>query len=162
MKRLSAWGLIGAGALALVIGHSVVVASAGGSPSPRGSADSEFSPLYARRLDASIRNMDRPVDRFHTASLEYDPHDEPVEGGIASAQPLSFCIGSLCYASGCLGSACIGSACLGSACSSSQCTGSTCFGSVCGGSACLGSTCVGSACLGSVCLGSACLNCPKV
>lgn len=163
MKSLVAPGAAAALAAVLAIGHGIALASSSKGAHRPEREPAVFSPLFARRLEVGLENMDRPRERVHVARLGLvHQDDDPVEGGILSAQPFSFCLGSACYTSGCLGSACVGSGCLGSACTSSQCAGSTCFGSVCGASGCLGSTCLGSACLGSVCVGSACLNCPKV
>ena len=80
MKRLSVWGLVGAGAVVLAIGHGIVVASAGTDPGRRGLTVSEFSPLYSRRLEASLLNMDRPLDHFYSARLELAPPDDPPGG----------------------------------------------------------------------------------
>jgi hypothetical protein len=127
------------------------------APDPVASDDGGFSPLFARRLEVGIRNMDKAPERVYMARLPLmleDPLGTPFSGNPASA-----CVGSACYLSYCLGSACIGSRCLGSACITSACGGSSCVASACGGSACIGSGCGGSACVGSGCLGSACLKC---
>jgi len=117
-----------------------------------------FSPLFARRLEVGLQNMDKTPDRVYVAHLPiYD--QEPVATPL-SGNPLSMCLASGCYLSICIGSACLNSRCLGSACITSGCGGSACITSGCGGSACIGSACGGSACVGSICLGSACVNCP--
>lgn len=123
-------------------------------PSPPGDS---FSPLFARRLEAGVQNMDRPTGRVRIAGrlVIADPVETP-----ASANPISVCVVSGCALSICLGSGCIFSGCIGSACEGSACLGSTCIGSGCGGSACLGSVCLGSVCAGSGCLGSVCATCP--
>lgn len=125
----------------------------------------EFSPLFPRRLEVGIRNMDRPAGRTYRAALSYE---EPVETPF-SGNPASVCLGSGCYLSVCMGSACISSRCLGSVCVTSGCGGSACVASgcggsgcvtsACGGSGCVGSGCAGSACVGSACYGSACNSC---
>ena len=126
-----------------------------------------FSPLFERRLEVSIGNMDDPPERMHMAILPPFYRDEPPESPIpetpASGNPLSVCFGSACLGSVCLGSGCISSKCLGSACVTSGCAvsgciTSACAGSTCAGSACLGSLCFGSGCAGSVCAGTACLG----
>jgi len=116
-------------------------------------AEEPFSPLFSRRLEVGVRNMDKPAERSYVARLEVQtrPLGTPLSGN-----PLSVCIGSGCLGSVCLGSACLSSRCLGSACIASGCGGSTCIASGCGGSACIGSGCGGSACVGTVCAGSAC------
>jgi len=119
-------------------------------------SEEQFSPLFARRLEVGIQNMDRPPDKVYMAGFlmnDFGPVETPL-----SANPMSLCLGSGCFGSGCLGSACLASACFGSACATSKCVGSGCVVSVCGGSACAGSTCVGSACVGSVCVGSTCVG----
>lgn len=117
------------------------------------SAEEPFSPLFSRRLEVGVLNMDKPAERQYMARLEvfYRPFETPLSGN-----PLSVCLGSGCLGSLCLGSACLSSRCLGSACVASGCGGSTCIASGCGGSACIGSGCGGSACVGTVCAGSAC------
>ena len=114
-----------------------------------------FSPLYERRLEIGLENLESPPGLIRTAHLERV--NRPVETP-ASANPLSVCLASGCLGSVCFGSACAGSACFGSACSGSTCGGSGCSGSACGGSACVNSGCAGSACVGSTCLGSLCLT----
>lgn len=126
-----------------------------------------FSPLFERRLEVGIENLDDPADRVHMAILPPFQRDEPPDGTIpetpASGNPLSVCLGSaclgsLCLGSGCIASKCIGSACVTSGCATSGCLSSACAGSTCAGSACLGSVCFGSGCTGSVCAGTACLG----
>ncbi|MFH1221178.1 MAG: hypothetical protein V1694_12095 [Candidatus Eisenbacteria bacterium] len=106
------------------------------------------SPLYQARLAATLAEWEagpRPVA---------DVADD--NGGPASLQPVSLCIGSACLGSVCIGSACLGSECLGSACLESSCLGSGCVGSACAGSTCVGTLCVGSACYGASACGSGC------
>jgi len=117
----------------------------------------EFSPLFARRLEVGLRNMDKPPDRVYLARLGPMHRDVATP---ASGNPISACLGSACFMSVCIGSACFSSTCFGSACFSSNCGGSGCITSGCVGSTCVGSGCAGSVCVGSICFGSACLNCP--
>ena len=121
-----------------------------------GSRAGEFSPLFSRRLEVGVRDMDAPADRAMTVAWERalrDPLATPLSGN-----PVSACLGSACTLSYCLGSACLSSRCLGSACMVSACGGSACITSACGGSGCLGSVCGGSLCVGSVCA-SLCAGC---
>ncbi len=122
---------------------------------PRSSSSGDpFSPLYARRLEVGIINMDPPAGLLIAGGRPYarrDPVVTPLSGN-----PISFCLGSACAGSFCGGSACLSSKCFGSACFNSGCGGSACVVSLCGGSACASSVCGGSACLGSVCGGSIC------
>jgi hypothetical protein len=111
-----------------------------------------FSPLYSSRLSISLEAMDRP-EAVQVAG-RFNLVDDT--GFVASANPLSVCLGSACSRSYCLGSLCVGSGCLGSACGASQCLGSACAGSACGGSVCIASGCLGSVCGGSVCVGTMC------
>lgn len=105
-------------------------------------AGDPISPLYQARLDATLAGWDMAAMGAGGVG-EIDP-----EGGPISAQPFSFCVGSLCAGSYCFGSVCVNSDCLGSACINSGCVGSGCVGSVCVASGCVGSMCGGSACLG--------------
>ncbi len=128
------------------------------APVPGNDHEPAFSPLFARRLEVGLQNMDKQPDRVYVAHLpiyDQDPVATPLSGN-----PVSVCLASGCYLSVCLGSACLNSRCLGSACLTSGCGGSACITSGCGGSACIGSACGGSACIGSICAGSACINCP--
>ena len=104
-------------------------------------ASDPITPLYRARLDATLAG-------WETAG---SPPDDDAQGSLswpASAQPVSFCVGSLCLGSMCAGSLCIGS----------ECSGSVCVNSGCAGSGCVGSTCIGSGCVGSICGGSACMG----
>jgi len=128
------------------------------APIERGrEGEAGFSPLFARRLEVGVQNMDKTPDRVYTAHLPI--YDEAPVATPLSGNPVSVCLASGCYLSVCLGSACLNSRCLGSACLLSGCGGSACISSGCGGSSCIGSACGGSACIGSVCAGSACINC---
>ena len=120
-------------------------------------ADDDFSPLFARRLDTSVENMDTPSGEVRLAGLPLY-YSDPV-GTPLSANPLSACALSACGLSGCLLSGCGLSGCLISGCGSSACIQSGCGGSACLGSLCGASGCLGSACGGSACLGSACSTC---
>lgn len=111
-----------------------------------------FSPLYSSRLSVSLEAMDRP-EAVQVAG-RFNLVDDT--GFVASANPISACLGSACSRSYCLGSLCLGSGCLGSACGASQCLGSACAGSACGGSVCVASGCLGSVCGGSICVGTMC------
>ena len=126
------------------------------APPRPASQSGAFSPLFAQRLEAGVRDMDAPPDRVMTLAWERllrDPVSTPLSGN-----PVSGCLGSACSLSYCLGSACLNSRCLGSACMVSACGGSACLTSACGGSGCLGSVCGGSMCVGSMCA-SLCANC---
>lgn len=133
----------------------------------------DFSPLFERRLEVSISNLDGSPERVHMAILppmmREDPPESPIPETPASGNPLSVCVASVCLGSVCLGSVCVtsqcvssgcvNSACVLSGCTSSGCAGSVCAGSACAGSVCFGSGCVGSVCAGTGCLGSACTRC---
>ena len=106
----------------------------------RGHAGNPVSPLFHARLEATKTDWER---------------GEKVDGPggtdptwLPSANPVSFCLGSVCLASYCIGSFCVSSGCVGSGCVGSTCIGSGCVASLCGGSGCVGSVCGGSACLG--------------
>ena len=110
-------------------------------------AGDPVSPLFQARLDATM-------DEWERGGKAGDPGDQSPTWWPASANPVSFCLGSVCLASYCVGSLCV----------SSDCVGSGCVGSTCLGSGCASSLCVGSGCVGSICGGSACLGvslCPK-
>ncbi|HKY34125.1 MAG TPA: hypothetical protein VJV23_16465 [Candidatus Polarisedimenticolia bacterium] len=104
--------------------------------------DEPFSPLFERRLEVGLLNMDAPEGARLRAALI---------AGESGAIVFSGSITSWCLGSGCGGSACLGSACLGSTCLGSGCLDSKCVGSACGGSQCIGSLCGASQCLGSAC-----------
>ena len=105
-------------------------------------AGDPISPLYQARLDATLAEWEMAA--MGAGSICEDNPD----GVVMSAQPWSYCLGSLCAGSVCLGSACLASDCLGSGCIGSGCVGSGCVSSACVGSGCVGSICGGSACLG--------------
>jgi hypothetical protein len=112
-----------------------------------GLAGDPVSPLFQARLDATKAEWERGGEAG-------DPGGQDPTWWPASANPMSFCLGSVCLTSYCLGSFCM----------SSHCVGSGCVGSTCLGSGCAASLCVGSGCVGSICGGSACLGvslCPK-
>jgi hypothetical protein len=96
-----------------------------------GLAGDPVSPLFQARLDATKAEWERGGEAG-------DPGGQDPTWWPASANPMSFCLGSVCLASHCVGSGCVGSTCLGSGCAASLCVGSGCVGSICGGSACLG------------------------
>jgi hypothetical protein len=111
-------------------------------------AGDPVSPLYGARLSATLMEWEMgamPVP---------DDGGEETPWFPASAQPFSFCAGSVCFGSMCFGSLCVSSDCVGSGCLNSGCSGSACVGSTCVGSLCAGSVCLGSACVGSACGGS--------
>ena len=121
------------------------------------SSGDRFSPLFARRLETSVLNMDAPAGLVRLAAMprvNTDPVGTPL-----SWNPLSACALSVCGLSGCLLSGCGLSGCLVSGCGASGCIESGCGTSVCMGSLCGGSGCLGSACGGSACFGTACSNC---
>ena len=99
------------------------------------------SPLFQARLDATMAEWERAGDAG-------DPGGQDPTWWPASANPVSFCAGSVCLASYCIGSFCLSSECVGSGCVGSTCVGSGCVSSLCAGSGCLGSICGGSACMG--------------
>lgn len=146
--------LIAATAVSILVFSAFVWHARADAP-PLRDEEPAFSPLYARRLEIGLENLDSPPGLIRTVHLEIV--SRPV-GTPASANPLSLCLGSMCLGSVCFGSACAGSSCLASACSGSSCLGSGCVASGCAGSVCTSSGCVGSACLGSACIGSACLS----
>ena len=88
---------------------------------------SDYSPLFAARLEATLESWDRPTQPIDSTGGE-EPDLVP-----SVLPPWSVCVGSIC-----VGSVCAGSICLGSGCS-----GSTCVGSACVMSGCLISGCVG-------------------
>ncbi len=92
-----------------------------------------LSPLYEARLMATLAEWEAgaPAPAGHSDDSTWWP---------ASANPASFCAGSLCAQSYCLGSVCLGSTCLGSGCIGSTCIGSGCAASLCGVSGCAGTT----------------------
>ena len=111
-----------------------------GVSSLAGAAD-PITPLYKARLDATLAG-------WEATPSQVGDDTEGVPWWPVSAQPMSYCVGSLC----------LGSMCGGSMCICSECSGSACLNSGCLGSACVGSTCIGSGCIGSICGGSACLG----
>jgi hypothetical protein len=145
-------GLLAGAVLLALLG----VAASGSASRPRWDADASWSPLYERRLEIGVQQMDRAGEPALRASLQL--YHQPEEM-VLSLNPISFCAGSACLGSFCGGSACLLSKCAGSACANSTCVGSGCAVSACLGSSCGGSLCLGSGCLGSGCVGSACLTC---
>ena len=105
-------------------------------------AGNPVSPLFSSRHDATMNDWER--GGVPDGSGDDDPMWWP-----ASANPASFCAGSLCLASYCVGSLCVSSECVGSGCVGSTCLGSGCAASLCGASGCVGSICGGSACVGA-------------
>ena len=168
MKHAAFRTAAAAALLAIAVGqfHAYAIADHPGAPG----SDQKFSPLFAKRLEVGVQNMDKQAGKVYMAGFLMDDFSQPLETPL-SANPVSLCLASGCFGSGCLGSACLLSACIGSACATSKCVGSGCVVSICagsacttstcGGSVCAGSVCVGSVCVGTACLGSACVSCPN-
>ncbi len=156
-------------ASALLVAVAAIVPRSEASVEADGGPPAPFSPLFERRLEVGMENLDRPagsiliahLDTLESASVDSPLSANPVSGCLGSACSLSICLGSACLNSRCLGSGCLLSACLGSSCVTSGCGGSACVASTCGGSACVGSVCGGSACVKSGCYGSACVECSR-
>ncbi len=103
-------------------------------------AGNPVSPLFRSRHEATMSDWERG------GSADGPGGNDPTWWP-ASANPASFCVGSLCLASYCVGSLCVSSECVGSGCVGSTCLGSGCAASLCAGSGCVGSVCGGSACM---------------